>query len=151
MRDEATMHRQTPGLSGLHLSYSAGPDSTKRREEKGKKNHTTVSGASVSATIGTFNPRSGLRNTSCSCLLALKKSLTALIRMNHPTIINRYANQSLLMPLEEELDEPDAAWEAWVMAAFAAAAALSAILAGSKSWLLGSCGGANAGLSEPFG
>ena len=49
---------------------------------------TTASGLSLSATTGTFSPRSGLCRTSCSCFRALMKSLTALIRMNHPTIMS---------------------------------------------------------------
>lgn len=52
-----------------------------------KLDHTLVSGRSPSATTGTPRPRSGLCSTSCSCFRARRKSLIALMRMNHPTII----------------------------------------------------------------
>jgi hypothetical protein len=54
---------------------------------KRHENHTVVSVDSLSVIIGTVKPRVGLCNTSCSCLLARKKSETARIRMNQPTII----------------------------------------------------------------
>src|ERR1700738_2663074 len=44
-------------------------------------NHTVVSGGSLSVITGTVKPRVGLCNTSCSCLLARKKSETARMRM----------------------------------------------------------------------
>lgn len=53
-----------------------------------KRSYTTVSASSPVAMTGTFKPLSGLCKTSCSCLLALKKSLMDLMRMNHPTIMS---------------------------------------------------------------
>lgn len=63
--------------------------------------HTACSGLSPSATTGMLSPRLGLCNTRFSCRLALKYSLIALIKMNHPTSISAYANQSVIfMPPE---------------------------------------------------
>lgn len=48
---------------------------------------TAWAGVSFSATIATPRPRSGDDRTRASCRRALRKSLTARIRMNHPTIM----------------------------------------------------------------
>ena len=101
--------------------------------------YTAVSALSPSATIGTLSPRSGDCNTNCSCRLALKKSLTARIKMNQPTIIRTYANQSLLAIPERPLELPES-WDAAMAAAAAAEAASLDTADGSKSWLLGSGG-----------
>ena len=49
--------------------------------------YAACSGVSPSATTGTGRPRLGLCKTNCSCRLARRKSETARIRINHPTII----------------------------------------------------------------
>lgn len=110
----------------------------------GAPNHqAAVSGVSFSANTGTFNPRSGAARTNCSCLLALKKSLTARIKINQPTIISAYANHSLLATLDKPplLSEASVVCACATATAAAVAAAESAILAGSKSLLFGFGGG----------
>ena len=109
-----------------------------------KIHHTAVSAGSPAPTTGTLSPRSGDCRTSCSCLLALKKSLTARIKMNQPTIISTYANQSLLAILEIVLDVVGESCDAAMAAAAAAVVAASLdTWEGSKSWLFGSGGGVN--------